>query len=435
MNLARKEEMRINCHFKIAAAILLLLTGVGSAVGAISNVEREALIALYNSTNGDNWYIKSNWLGPPGTEGTWYGLTCDLGQNHVVELKLDMNNLVGKIPPELGNLKNLTVLYSGGNELSGTIPPELGNLKNLAGLNLTMNQLSGTIPPELGNLKNLTALTLSDNQLSGSIPPELGNLKNLTALTLSDNQLSGSIPSELGNLKNLVMLFLGDNQLSGSIPPELGHLKNLVVLFLSDNQLSGTIPPELGYLKNLAGLSLDNNQLSGSIPSELGNLKNLETLHLKANELSSTIPPELGKLTNLSNALSNFDYNALYTNDASLRDFLNSKQEGGVWEETQTVAPTNVTVSSPTGDSIKVSWTPIRFKKFSGGYRVFYSTSSGGPYTLFGTTADKKASFLTGTGLNPGTTYYFVVQTVTYPHDLNKNTVMSEYSEEASRSQ
>ena len=32
------------------------------------------------------------------------------------------------------------------------------------------NQLSGQIPPELGNLANLTRLNLSDNQLSGCVP-------------------------------------------------------------------------------------------------------------------------------------------------------------------------------------------------------------------------------------------------------------------------
>ena len=39
----------------------------------------------------------------------------------------------------------------GGNELSGPVPPELGNLTNLTELALYWNELSGPIPPELGN--------------------------------------------------------------------------------------------------------------------------------------------------------------------------------------------------------------------------------------------------------------------------------------------
>jgi len=47
-------------------------------------------------------------------------------------------------------------------------------------------------------------------------------------------------------------------------------------------------------------------------------------------------------------------------------------------------------------------------------------------------TADKTESSLTVTGLNPGAIYYFVVQTRTYPHYCNPNTVDSEYSAEVS---
>jgi Leucine-rich repeat (LRR) protein len=371
----------MNCRFKLGAVIVLLLTGAGSAVGAISNAEREALIALYKSTNGDNWTHKDNWLGPPGTEGSWFGVTCIY--DRVAALKLDNNNLVGQIPPELGNLKGLDELFLHNNQLSGPIPPELGNLKGLDKLFLHNNQLSGPIPPELGK----------------------GNPRVYIVLGLNNNELSGSIPPELG--KTIIMrLELENNKLSGPIPPELANIGMMHLLDLRNNELSGSIPPELGKLADLGGLALSSNKLSGPIPPELGNLKKLTKENC------------------------DFRYNALYTNDTSLRDFLNSKQVSGDWEGTQTVAPTNVAADALTGDSIKVSWTPIRFKEFSGGYRVFYSTSSGGPYSLFGTTEDRKASFLTVTGLKSGTTYYFVVQTVTSPHDLNKNTVISAYSKE-----
>ncbi len=89
-------------------------------------------------------------------------------------------------------------------------------------------------------------------------------------------------------------------------------------------------------------------------------------------------------------------------------------------------------MSSLAEGSFKVSWTPIRYQEFSGGYKVFYSTTSGGPYTLFGKTEDKNTSSLDVTGLKTGTTYYFVVQTVTDPHASNNNTVVSEYSKEVS---
>ena len=174
------------------------------------------------------------------------GTGVTVGDNgRVIGLGLDDNRLSGSMPPELGNLANLELLWLSGNQLSGTIPVELGDLVSLQSLNLDDNLLNGSIPPELGNLANLELLWLSDNQLSGSIPPELGNLANLRLLGLFANQLSGPIPTELGLLTSLEGLVLHVNRLSGVIPPELGNLANLEVLRLVGNQLSGCIPDGL----------------------------------------------------------------------------------------------------------------------------------------------------------------------------------------------
>ena len=169
-------------------------------------------------------------------------------RNKVVGLEF-YDRLTGSMPPELGNLSNLQVLYLSNNQLTGSIPPELGNLSNLRDLHLRENQLTGSIPSELGNLSNLQELYLSNNQLTGSIPSELGNLSNLRGLYLYDNQLTGSIPPELGNLSNLRDLYLSNNQLTGSIPPELGNLSNLQHLYLAGNQLTGCIPAALGDVR------------------------------------------------------------------------------------------------------------------------------------------------------------------------------------------
>ena len=191
--------------------------------------DREALVALYNATGGPYWDRNDNWLSDvPISE--WEGVTTD-DNGRVIKLYLDLyldeNQLSGEIPPELGNLSNLTWLVLANNQLSGEIPPELGNLTNLTWLELTSNQLSGEIPPELGNLSNLQQLSLWNNQLSGEIPPELGNLSNLGVLFLGQNQLSGEIPSELGNLSNLVYLTLDGNQLTGCVPSSLSGRLNM----------------------------------------------------------------------------------------------------------------------------------------------------------------------------------------------------------------
>ena len=124
-----------------------------------AETDREALVAFYNATDGENWDESNSWLSDAPL-GEWEGVTTD-NDGRVIRLILSGYRLIGEIPAELGSLSNLTILYLSGNELSGEIPAELGSLSNLVGLNLSGNQLSGEIPAELGSLSNLGYLDLS----------------------------------------------------------------------------------------------------------------------------------------------------------------------------------------------------------------------------------------------------------------------------------
>lgn len=199
----------------------------------------DALMAIYASTGGAGWNIKSGWssgaLGVNCNVCTWYGVNCN----------------------SAGRVRTL-VLWN--NNLVGTIPPEIGDLSSLTNLELRSNHLYGSLPPEFGQLTNLIELALDRNHLSGAIPPELGDLVNLRGLYLYNNQLTGSIPARMGDMVNLQRLGLDNNKLSGSIPPELGNLPQLMYLNLSRNQLSGCLPGTLTNLcPNAAGVTLSNN--------------------------------------------------------------------------------------------------------------------------------------------------------------------------------
>ena len=69
--------------------------------------------------------------------------------------------------------------------------------------------MSGPIPPELGRLPGLGVLYLNHNALSGSIPSELGGLPKLHRLRLGGNQLSGCIPDGLQELESDDLAHLG----------------------------------------------------------------------------------------------------------------------------------------------------------------------------------------------------------------------------------
>src|SRR6266536_2508277 len=273
--------------------VFALCANINTSHAQVNVQDSLALVDLYNSTNGPNWNNHTNWL-TKSPVSTWYGI--GVVNTRVTMIRLERNNLNGKIPSSIGNLVNLYNLYLNNNQLSGSIPSSLGNLVNLYDLYLSYNQLNGSIPSSVGNLVNLKNLYLHFNQLSGSIPSSLGNLANLRVLGLTGNQLSGRIPSSLGNLPYLYSLALANNQLSGSIPSSLGNFAFLDYLVLANNQLSGSIPSSLGNLVNLYTLELNNNQLSGSIPSSLGNLAYLYALHLDHNQLSGGIPSSFGKL-------------------------------------------------------------------------------------------------------------------------------------------
>ena len=259
--------------------------------------DRSALAALYNATDGDNWFNNTNWLTDAPLD-EWHGVIIDL-DGRVSELNLNHNLLTGELPPELSNLINLKTLNLRVNRLTGGIPHQLGELTNLIGIDLSNNQLAGSIPVELGNLTNLTGLYLGQNLLAGDIPAELGRLTNLRVLYLDGNELtlSNEALSGISNLVNLEALGLASNRLSGEIPTELSNLNRLEQLRLSNNQLTGEIPLELIRLANMEWLQLGQNQLTGVIPSELGGLTDLEVLDLAENRLTGQIPDRLGDLT------------------------------------------------------------------------------------------------------------------------------------------
>ena len=323
------------------------------AASGLAEPDREALVALYNATDGENWQAGENWLSDAPL-GEWWGVTTN-DDGRVTVLDLNGNNLVGNVPPDLGSLTALARLDLGGNRLDGCLPASLYAQDHLdvsplgrapnppptqtsaetdrdallaifdatdgdswdvsstwasrapigtwAGVitdedgrvvQLRINLGGAEVPPEVGHLTGLTKLQLSG--VSGALPPELGYLVNLTRLYLGENGLSGEIPPELGNLINLAELGLFNNRLCGKMPPELGGLASLTELYLGENQLRGWIPPELGSLDSLQLLDLAGNHLTGEIPPELGSLESLQSLDLAGNQLTGEIPPELDSL-------------------------------------------------------------------------------------------------------------------------------------------
>lgn len=204
--------------------------------------EREALIALYKATGGDNWTDNTNWCtDKPFNE--WYGVS--FWDGHVKGLYLAENNLTGEIPAEIGNLTALEFLDLSWNQLNGSIPEEIGNFKNLRYFSLSQNQFNSTIPESIGNLSKLQTLSIDNSKINGPIPESIGNMSALEYLNLGNNQLSGSIPESIGKLTSLHDLWLNDNELTGTLPASMANLNKLEYIDLCRNLMSGHIPDEV----------------------------------------------------------------------------------------------------------------------------------------------------------------------------------------------
>ena len=130
--------------------------------------DKEALVAIFNSTGGNSWSSHTNW-NTSSSIATWEGVTVNT-KGKVTKLLLPDHKLTGTIPAEISKLTDLTVLDLSGNSLTGSIPDGRGSLTKLEELYLDVNGLTGDIPAALEKLTALKSVTIDHNYLTGPVP-------------------------------------------------------------------------------------------------------------------------------------------------------------------------------------------------------------------------------------------------------------------------
>lgn len=268
---------------------IITMTEVPQDSGPTVNVtDSLALVALYDSTNGDGWLRKEGWkVGSPLTwEGTYF-----TPNGRLLSVVLNDNNLEGVIPPAIGTMDTLQILDLSGNNLTGRIPTQIGNITTLVNLSLNDNQLEGTIPGSVGSLNRLENLDLYNNAFIGELPRTLGGLTNLRQFEIYNNGFNGFIPAEIGTLANLQILRMDHNDFEGPLPSGLGGMASLSVLAINNNFLTEELPAELSQLSNLLIFQAQDNEFFGELPSDLADLTGIEVIDIRNNMLEGSLAP------------------------------------------------------------------------------------------------------------------------------------------------
>lgn len=251
------------------------------------SIERKALAALYRALDGEYWRLKDGWCSAKPL-GTWYGVTVSDGR--VTEIRLPGNNLSGRIPAEIGNLKGLIRLSLKDNGITGSLPDVFGQLQRLELLDLSDNRIKGDLPSSMGCLSRLGVLNLSRNEFTGRFPETFRNLSELTEIRAADAGLMGSIASVAEGSSSLEVIDLSSNDFTGPIPDAMYELTGLRTLELRDNPLSGGISSAIGNLDRLEMLDLSSTRISGDLPPAIRNLRQLHTLDLHDAQMSGSLP-------------------------------------------------------------------------------------------------------------------------------------------------
>lgn len=248
----------------------------------------EALIDLYNSTDGDNWRYNDGW--GSNNVRNWSGVWVSLQDKKVQSLHLGYNHMRGELPSSFKQLMGADI-HVNNNDLSGTLADDLFQSEKEARIyNFQHNNFSGAIPSSISNIKKSSQLNLSNNKFTGSVPSAIYEFASrAVSFNFSNNRLSGSLPHPPAVIDTGIFrprLDLSGNNISGSIPSQL--FRHYQHVYLQNNRLSGSIPDDISEFDGEA-IFLSNNKLTGSLPEGFGKVS-AEHVDLDNNQLSGAFP-------------------------------------------------------------------------------------------------------------------------------------------------
>ncbi|KAK1434940.1 hypothetical protein QVD17_00695 [Tagetes erecta] len=271
----------------------------------------------------------------------------------IVFYDVSNNNLTGKIPPLICEMKSLQLLDLSSNNMIGMLPSCFKNLFNvLSVLDLKRNIFHGPVMNTCRHGSLLKKLDLSENRFNGKVSRSLASCTNLEFLSLADNSFKDVFPVWLGTLPMIQVLILRSNKFFGAIQglsTVNSQFHKLRIIDISNNNFSGELPNksfqtwnamkfyfngdlssmgsefdfddvkltpyEFTYSMTLTNkgvkreyvkilnifiaIDLSCNNFEGQIPLSLQDLHGLESLNLSNNHFTGPILSSLGNLKKL----------------------------------------------------------------------------------------------------------------------------------------
>jgi len=240
--------------------------------------------------------------------------------------KLNLGSMgLDSIPPSIGTLDSLTILYLNDNNIQNITESICDVYGQLDTLNIYNNKICTPTIPECIE-ENTTITEFYGNQGCDILPDEgdrdfimdlinenwadtttefidilknsytewedyweNGSLVSRITEIRYDNKAITKIPNSIADLDSLRWLELQNNQIE-IIPGYIGSLKKLQYFTIFQNNIT-ELPPQIGYLSSLEVLKISENNLE-NIHQNIGELNNLNLLWLSENQIT-TLPESM----------------------------------------------------------------------------------------------------------------------------------------------
>jgi len=252
-----------------------------------------ALVTIYYSLNGPDWFVRNNWLDANVYICEWHGVNCkgDLLAKATIadtaiisEKEGDTNQQLPpgfevafqQLPPGFENVFDPTTTFGDDNfdkDIFNNGADDDGNEEG--GDDNYYYDFNNEEDDDFFSDKiAIHSLNLKANGLTGTFPRELSLLCNIyDTIDLSVNEIVGSIPTHLGLLSKLQNIMLQQNKLESSLPTELGSMTDLKAFDISGNfEINGTFPEGLDQWRAIERLEIQNTNIKGIVREKFCNM-------------------------------------------------------------------------------------------------------------------------------------------------------------------